>query len=405
MNTELFIAKRISQKGSKKYARLIVYIAISGIALGIAVMLTSVAIVRGFKSEIKNKVNGFSGSIQINRFDLNNSLETSAFDLEDGLLNDIKSINNVKSVHPYATKAGLLRANEEIEGIIFKGIDENYTQEFLKNRIIAGSFPTYVADSISTQILLSEYTANRLKLEVGDDVLMYFIQEPIRRRKLTVSGIFKTGITELDKNYLIGDWKEIKRLNEWGENTIGGIEIHLHNTELLRFTQQTLLKKLPIYLQSTTAEQQYDLLYDWLSLLDINADVILILMLLVAGINMISALLILILERTATIGILKALGASNFSIRKIFLYHATYLILIGLLIGNAIGISFCLLQQKFKWLKLDPESYYMQYVPIEFSWVTLALLNVGTVIICLLMLLIPSMLVSRITPVKAIRFK
>lgn len=405
MNTELFIAKRISQKGSRKYARLIVNIAIGGIALGIAVMLTSVAIVKGFKSEIKSKVIGFTGSIQVNRFDLNNTLETSAFELEDGLLDDIQAISNVKSASIFATKAGILRANDEIEGVIFKGIDGNYTNDFLTSRLVSGSIPDYSTDTISTQILLSSFVANRLKLNVGDDVLIYFIQEPVRRRKLTVSGIFETGISELDKQFLLGDLKEIKRLNDWSNNTIGGIEIQLQNTSTSAYTLEAIQKLLPIYLQTTSAEQQYNLLFDWLSLLDINSEVILILMLLVAGINMISALLIIILERTSTIGILKALGAGNWSIRKIFLYHASYLIVKGLVVGNSLGIAFCLLQQKYKWIKLDSESYYMSYVPIEFSWITFLLLNLGTIFICMLMLIVPSMLVSRISPIKAIRFK
>lgn len=279
------------------------------------------------------------------------------------------------------------------------------TGNFIRINLFTGKTLTLNNDSIANEVMISQFLADRLKLKTGDNILMYFVQEPLRRRKFKISGIFDLGIEELDKMYVLGDLKVIQRLNNWKANEVGGYEIAVNDYKKIDTISSYIFQNAGEDLAAYSARERYPAIFDWLALLDVNAIVILVLMLLVAGINMISALLILILERTNMIGLLKALGAENLSIRKIFLYKASYLILRGMLIGNILGIGFCLIQQHFRIITLDQQSYYMNFVPIELHWSVVILLNAGTLIACVLMLLIPSMLVTRITPIKALRFK
>ena len=385
---------------------MIVRIAIIGIMLGLGVMILSVAVIKGFKQEIRNKVRGFSGDIQIVKSDLNNSYENSSFTDSADIVKDVRSVGYVTNISPYATKPGIIKANNEIEGVVLKGVDKNYTWDYIKAALVAGSIIDFT-DPVAAQkqILISQITANRLKLKTGDDLIMYFVQEPVRIRKFKIKGIFSIGVDEADKTFVIGDLALVKRLNDWKKGEIGGYEVRINNFDRLGIASNAIDNKLPITLKSHTLFESYPTIFEWLNLLDVNIIVMLVLMTAVAVINMISALLIMILERTAMIGMLKAMGAGNWMIQKVFLYNATYLIGLGLLLGNALGLGLGFFQMHTHFFKLEQASYYMTFVPIKFVLSDVIMLNVGTLLICLLVLIIPSMLVTRISPVKAIRFK
>ena len=401
-----FIAARISFRSKRTFSKLIVRIAIIGIMLGLGVMILSVAIVKGFKQEITNRVRGFSGDIQVIKFDNNNSFENTPFSVDHALIKRGEHSYNIANVMPFASKPGIIKANDEIEGVVLKGVDKTYNWDFFKSVLESGSIIDF-SDSIAAtrQIMISRYTADRLKLKTGDDFFMYFVQEPLRKRKFTIKGIFNTGVDEVDKTYVVGDLSLIRRLNNWKGDEIGGYEVRVKNFDRLQPTSYKFGDILPTNLRSYTIRETYPTIFEWLGLLDVNAQIMLILMLAVAVINMISALLIMILERTGMIGMFKAMGATNWAIQRIFLYNAAYLVGVGLLLGNLFGVGLGLFQASTHFFKLDQASYYMKFVPVEIRLKDVLLLNAGTLVLCLLVLIVPSMLVSRILPVKAIRFK
>jgi lipoprotein-releasing system permease protein len=406
LNFSSFIASRLTFQSKRTFSKLIVRIAIVGIMLGLSVMILALAIVKGFKREITEKIRGFAGDIQITKFDNNFSYENSPFMIDTGFVSKVKANPLIKQIMPYATKPAIIKANDEIEGVVLKGVDKTYDWGIFKRTLVTGNVIDF-ADSAAAQkqIMVSSHTAGRLKLKVGDEFLMYFIQEPMRKRKFTIVGIFNVGVEDVDKTFVIGNLSIIQRLNDWTYREAGGYEIQVKDFKQLQTTTEQLNAFLPTYLRSFRVDETYPTIFEWLKLLDVNTQVMLILMLVVAVINMISALLIMILERTSMIGMLKAMGATNWSIQTIFLYNATYLIGMGLLWGNILGLGLSYLQERTHLFKLDQESYYMNFVPIELNMQDVLLLNAGTLVICLLVLLIPSMLVSKITPVRAIRFK
>jgi len=374
--------------------------------LGLGVMLLSLAIVKGFKSEIKEKVRGFNGDIQFIKYDLNSSYENSPFLIQAPVLNQVKANKEVAFVAPYATKPGIIKANDAVEGVVFKGVNQLYDWSYFNKALIAGKtidFSNPVA--AANQIIISDFLAKRLNLKVGDDFLLYFIQESLRKRKFEIVGIYNTGVEEVDKTYVIGDISLIRKLNHWTVNEVGGYEIRIHDFNKIDQDVFDLSDLLPPQIKAVSVKDNFPVIFDWLSLLDINAQVILVLMLIVAVINMISALLIMILERTNMIGLLKALGETNWGVRKIFLYNALYLVGFGMLLGNIFGLGLGYFQLQTRFFKLDEASYYMKFIPIEFTFSDILFVNLGTLIICLLVLLIPSYLVTKITPVKAIAFK
>jgi lipoprotein-releasing system permease protein len=312
----------------------------------------------------------------------------------------------VTRVMPFAIKAGIIRANNEIEGVVLKGVDKTYDWSFFKKIMVSGKLIDF-SDSVAAQkqIIISQKTADRLRLKVGDPILMYFVQEPMRRRPFKVCGIYSSGVDEVDKTYVIGSLSLIQRLNDWGPDQIGGYEMRVQDFDNLNEATYDIDNILPIKLKAYNVIQNYPTIFGWLDLLDTNTVVMLVLMIVVAVINMVSALLIMILERTSMIGMFKAMGATNWSIQEIFLYNALYLVGLGMLFGNLFGFGIGYLQSATHIFKLDPASYYMPFVPIQFNWLDDVLVNLGTLVICLLVLIIPSMLVTRIDPVKAIRFK
>lgn len=413
MNTELFIVRRMigSRKEGGSFSRSIVGIAMFGIAMSLAVMIVAVAIVTGFKKEISSKVTGFGAHIQILNLDSNLSYETAPVPGNLASVEKLKQISGIKNVQPFAIKAGIIKTSDEIHGAVLKGIDGSYDWTFIQKNLSEGTLFT-VNDSVRTdKVVLSGSTARLLNLGIGDRFTMYFIQDPPRARTFTISGIYNTSLEQFDLLYIFADIKQVQRLNNWDEGQVSGYEVLIDKMEDLpklagEVREQVAFEFLDdgSRLKVETITQKNTQIFDWLNLQDMNVVVLIILMLLVAGFNMISGLLILILERTNMIGILKALGTSNVSIRKIFMYQSTYLALLGLLWGNLFGLGICLAQKYLNLISLDPTSYYLDTVPINLNPVHLLILNVGTMMITFLFLLIPSGIIARISPDKSIRF-
>ena len=406
MNTEYFIAGRIAVKSERTFSKLIVRIAIAGVMLSLAVMMLSVAIIKGFKSEIQEKVRGYIGDVRIFKFDLNNSFELSPFVPEPETIAKLKSNPDIEYFQPYATKPAIISANDEVEGINFKGIDKTFNWEYIRKHLVSGTVINFADSAAATkQIMISQFTANRLKLKTGDDFIMHFVQDPPRRRPFKIVGIYDIGVEEIDKGFVLGDLNLIRRLNNWKPNEIGGIEIRIKNFANLKTVSTNIYTELETKLKSESVQDYFPAIFTWLSLLDVNTKIILALMMVVGVINMITALLIMILERTNMIGMLKTFGMTDFSVMKIFLYNALYLVGIGVILGNVLGLGLAFLQTHTHIFKLDQTSYYLAYVPIEIQFTDVLLLNISTIVICFVVLIIPSLLVSRISPLKAIRFK
>lgn len=406
MNIELFIAKRIVFGGDKNQSisKPIVRIAMFGVALGLCVMIISMAVVTGFQQQIRDKVIGFGGHIQITNYDANNSLEIKPINKNQSFIPALRKMEGVKHIQVFATKAGIIKTKDAIEGVVLKGVGKDFDWNFFKDKIIEGSPITFKKNEKSEEVIISKYMADRLNLKVNEKIRMYFIQEPPRVRAFKISGIYETGLEEFDKMFVIADIGHIQKLNDWHEDEVGGFEVLISNFDDLDQMGKKIYKTVGYNLNARTIKEVYPQIFDWLQLQNINVIIIIVLMIIVAGINMISALLIIILERTNMIGILKALGADNFSIRKTFLYIATYLTGFGMLWGNVLGLSLCLLQKYTHVISLPQESYYVSVVPINFSYLHFLTLNGGTLFICVLMLLLPTMIITKISPVKAIAF-
>lgn len=406
MNVSYFIAKRIALKSERTFSKLIVRIAICGVMLSLAVMILSLAIIRGFKDEIQDKVRGFVGDVQIYRFDLNGSFEKSPFVPNDTTINSLKNNRDLYAYYPFATKPSIIVANGEVEGINFKGVDKTYNWEFVQNHLVSGRVIDFTDSLKATkEILISDFTAKRLRLKVGDSFIMHFIQNPPRKRPFKIVGIYNIGIENIDKSFVVGDINIIRRLNNWSPKQIGGIEVRIKDFSQLRPVSDEIYNALELNLRSRSVEESTPEIFTWLSLLDVNTRVLLILMMVVGVINMITALLIMILERTTTIGLLKALGMTNFAMMKVFLYNAIYLVGIGLILGNILGVGLAILQQSTHAFKLEQANYYLNYVPIQLRLTDVLMLNLATVTVCTVVLIVPSLLVGRISPLKAIRFK
>jgi len=413
LNTELFIARRIfsDKKVKKGISQPIVTIAVVGIALGLAVMILSVAIVTGFKSEISNKVIGFGSHIQIVNYDTNLSYETAPISKNQSFYEEVKELKGVKNIQAFAIKGGLIKTKTDFQGVVLKGVGTNFDWSFFEQNLIEGELFQVTDSSKTNDIIVSKHVAKLLNLNVGDKVAAYFIQDPPRMRPFIIKGIYETSLAEFDEKFALVDIKHIQRLNNWNKNQISGLEVLLEDfSDIDKMTRDVRdivgfhFNPDGTKLRVMSIKEKYPQMFDWLDLTDMNVYIILALMIAVAGFNMVSGLLILILERTNMIGILKAMGTKNWSIRKIFLYQSGFLISKGLLWGNLIGIAICILQSRFQIFKLDPSSYYIDAVPINLKvWHILAL-NAGTLVITIVMLIVPSYIISRLSPEKTIRF-
>jgi lipoprotein-releasing system permease protein len=405
LSAESFIARRILSPDKANFSHPIVRIAILSIALGMTVMFISIAILTGFQKQIREKVIGFGAHIQITRFDENSSFEPRPVSVKQPFYPGLEHVKGIRHIQVYANKAGIIKTKDQIQGVVLKGVGKDFDWSFFKDKIIAGTCFHLPDTGKTNEILISKSLASLLKLEVNNDLRMYFISgRQTLGRKFHVSGIFETGLEELDNMYVIGDIRHIQKLNNWSPDQVGGFEVLLDDFKDLDRMEKYIYRTIGFSLDAVSIRQLYPQIFDWLDLQDINVLIILILMILVAGITMISTLLILILERTNMIGILKALGMRNRNIRKIFLYNAIYIIGTGLFWGNLAGATLCLIQLKSGIITLPQESYYVSVVPVNLDILNIVLLNTGTLAVCLLMLLLPSYIITRVSPVKAIRF-
>lgn len=416
MNTELFIAHRISKgaESKKSLSQSIIKIAIIAIALSISVMIVSVAIITGFQKEIREKVIGFGSHITIMNHDNNTSYETVPISKNQNFYPSIENIEGIKHIQVFGIKAGIIKTKTDIQGVVLKGISSDFDWSFFEKNIVDGTIFEIKDSAKTNEVLVSQYQSKLLNLSVGDDLFMYFIQDPPRLRKYKIAGIYDTGLEDHDMLYVIGDLRDIQKLNDWknDENElISGFEITIDNYNDLDKMTEVVTDEVGIVFNEDGSKLKVDnvkennpQIFDWLALTNTNVWVILILMVIVSTINMISGLLIIILERTNMIGILKSLGSNNWSIRKIFLYNSVYIIGKGLLWGNIFGILICILQYYFEIIPLDPSSYYVDRVPINLKFLHLLALNLGTVLITTLTLILPSYMITKIDPVKAINF-
>lgn len=414
MNLELFIAKKIYFKGDEKekISSPAIKIAVAGIAIGLAAMVLSICIVVGFKKEIRDKVIGFGSHIQIASYDNNMSYETHPIRLTDSLLTILNNNPEIEHTEIFATKSGIIKTDSDFQGVVLKGVGEDYDWSFFQKNITEGEVLHLSDTSSINQAIISKYIADRLNLKLGDSFITYFIQDPIKARKFTITGIYSTNFEDYDKLFVITDIGLIQKVSGWDENQVTGIELRVKDYKRLGEIKQDLFFDMATYhdgdgnpLFTSSIEEMNPMIFGWLSLLDMNVWVIIILMLAVSGFTMISGLLILILERTNMIGILKALGARNYSIRKIFLYISSFLILKGMLWGNVIALGICILQKVFGIIRLDPSTYYVSEMPVYLNPLYIVLVNIGALVVSLLMMIGPSYLIAKISPAKSIKFE
>lgn len=411
MNLEYFIAKRLvtAKEYKSSISAPIIKIAIAAIAIGMVMMIISVATGMGLQQKIREKVSAFNGHIIISNYDNNQSEATlTPIAKNQKFYPKFNSVAGISHIQAVATKAGIIRTEKAFEGIIFKGVGTDYKWDNIQEYLIAGHLPN-LSSQLNSEVVISQFLADRLELKVGDAFNTFFIKENqnqlpnIRRFKIT--GIFNSGFQEFDATYIIGDIRHVQRMNKWTPNQIGAFEIFVQDFDQIQSVGEEVYQQTPSNLDSKTIIEKYSYIFDWLLLFDFNIIIILGVMILVATINMVVALLVLILERTQMIGILKALGANNWSVRKIFLYNAFYLIVRGLLWGNCIGIGVLLIQKYFGIIELNPENYYVNQAPVYFNLGYIAALNLLTVGVCFLVLLIPSYIITKISPIKAIRYE
>ena len=410
MNYELFIAKRIiaGKKYKNSISSPIIKIAITAIALGIIIMLIAVATASGLQTKIRDKMAGFKGHVQIVNYDNNNSdVSTTPINIEQDFYPEFENIVGIKNVQIFASKGGIIRTDTDFEGIIFKGVSGDYDWSFFEEYLVAGKVPDF-EQRRTKEVLLSQTVMNRLQLKLNDTIACTFLKTASStlpsNRKYNISGIYDSGFAPFDKNMMIGDIREVQKLNKWTENQVGGFEVLLNNFDDIEEKSDEIYREISLTLNANSITNLYPTVFDWIQLFDNNVWFIIGIMILIAGINMITALLVLILERVQMIGILKALGSGNASIRKIFLYNATYLILKGLFWGNTIGLSLIGLQYFFEIITLNPETYYVAKMPVHISIGEIFALNIGTLVLCFLMLVIPSYIVTKINPSKSIKF-
>lgn len=413
MNLELFIAKRLVTGKEHKISisAPIIKIAIAAIAIGVVMMLIAIATGVGLKNKIREKVAAFNGHIQISNFDNNNSeVSLTPISINQDFYPEFKNVEGVRHVQAVATKGGIIRTADTFEGMLAKGVGTDYDWSTFEEYLVDGRLPDY-SGKLNEEVLISSLMANRLRLKVGDSFFSFFLRDgdaskPPNNRRFEIVGIYDSGFEEFDETYVFVDIRHIQLMNRWEDNQIGNFEVFIDDFDQLEEKSNEIYGKTVSVLDTQNIKNKYFRIFEWIGLFDFNIALIIGIMIIVGAINMITALLVLILERTQMIGILKALGSANWSIRKVFLYNAAYLIAIGLFWGNLIGLGVIFLQDKYRMFKFpNPEEYYIDYIPVHMDLITILLLNLGVMLLCLLMLLVPSYIITKITPVKAIQFE
>lgn len=415
MNFPLFIARRIygNHHNERKVSRPAIVIAVAGIAVGLMVMIVSVSVVLGFKHSIQNKVVGFGSHIQVTNFMSQMSANDYPIVIDDSMMNVIKKIPGVRHVERFAYKQGILKTDNDFLGVTFKGVGQEFDSTFIHRSMVEGSIPTFSDSVSSNRILISKIMADKLNLKCGEKIFAYFIdQSGVRMRRLTIQGIYQTNLNQYDESICFADLYTVVKLNGWNEGQTSGAEVSLTDFSKLDQTEKNFIKtvnrttdKYGETYASQTIREANPQIFNWLDLLDVNVVIIIALMIAVSAVTMISGLLIIILECTNMIGVLKALGSTNTSVRHIFLWFSTFVIGRGLVIGNVVALALIFLQNQFKIFKLDPSVYYISAVPVEVSLPLFLALNVLTFALCVLMLVAPSYLISKISPTKSIRYE
>lgn len=454
MNLSYFISKRIRNAESNSFSSIIHKIAIASITIGLAAAIVSFLIMQGFQSAVKNRIYGFSNHLLITKFTMSNAVEEQPFDFQIDLYNNPDQFPFVRHVQEFSHKAGLIKAEEEVLGVVFKGVGAGFDQERFKENLLEGRFLQFPDSTYSNQVVISRIIADKINAKTGDELIVHFFQNPPRFRRLQVSGIYETNLSDyFDSKVIIGDLRLVQRLNDWSDHQAGGLEVQLDldsysyvqllrtdfNQYLTRIQEQildnpevenrywaattTLLgytfdydkaaleesarqigESMDYDLYLETVRDKYIQVFEWLDLIKRQVKILLVVILVVVCVNMISVILILVMERTPMVGILKAMGAQDQFIRTVFLYNGISLIAKGLLFGNAVGLGLCFIQDRFKLITLNPHDYYMNYVPIQWDWGTVIFLNGLVFITVLVVLLLPTRFITRINPIHAIRF-
>ena len=411
MNYELFIAKRIiaAKQHKSSISSPIIKIAIIAITIGMVIMMISIATGVGLQEKIREKLSGFNGHIQITNFDNNNSeITLEPVSKKQDFYPEFTNVSGIKNIQVFATKPGIIRTETDFEGIIFKGVGNDYDWTFFKDYLVEGNFPNFT-NEVSNDVLISSEISNRLHINLNEEFNILFVKDDPSKapwiRVVKAVGIYNSGFQDFDENFVIADIRHIQKINKWENDEVGGFEVFINDFNAINEKSNEVYIETASTLNSQSIIEKYPAIFEWIGLFDTNIYLIIIIMILVAGINMITALLVLILERTQMIGILKALGSSNVSIRKIFLYNASYLIIRGLFFGNLIGLLILVAQKYGKFISLNPETYYVTTVPIYLDVSYILLLNIGTLFLCFIMLIIPSVIITKINPVKSIKFE
>ena len=397
MNLSLFLSKKLIPKNSSSVSKPVVGIAVASVALGICILLLTFAITAGFRSEIRNKVIGFGSHIEVAHFDNNNSYESSPIFINTDLVASLRQIPGVAKIQPFTTKAGIVKTENDVEGIVFKGINADYDSLFFMKNLVKGNFIKLSDSAVSNEVIISETLAKKLQLGVGQKFTAFFIQNPVRQRAFTIVGIYNTGLKEYDKTYIVCDMAHLQKLNDWRKDCVGGLEILIDDFDKIDRINEQVSDVLPYDLQSSTIIERNRDIFDWISLFDQNVLILVILVIVISGVSLISTQLILSLEHISTIGLLKALGCTTANIRNIFLLLSARILGWGLLLGNATGLLFCFLQNRFHLITLNPDNYYVPYVPIDVQWRHIVLINLAAVLVSLSVLIIPAHFVARRT--------
>jgi len=407
MSGSKFISDRLFSLSKENLSSTVMRLAVTSVALAVAVMIISLAVVVGFKNQVRDKVVGFVAPVHIQSLDRNESYEESSFVMDERLRTCLENTEGIRHYQQVADKAGMIKTDDEIQGVVMKGVGQDYDWSYFQKCLVEGAIPQYSAEGRSDEAFISKNIANKLLLSVGDPIRVWFVDEDMqaRGRKFSIVGIFETGLSEFDERYVFCDLNQIRKLNHWEDNEAGIVEVWTDDWDKTQEVNDALYYSLPPTLASYTARDSNPQIFDWLDLLDTNVWLILGLMFLVAGITVISMLLIIIIEKTSTVGLLKAMGASDQFVRHVFLHRSIRILLIGLVIGNVIGLGFCVLQYYTGFIHLDPETYYLSAVPIEIHWTTVLALNAGAFLLWMLMLLIPTAIINRIRPSRSIRFE
>lgn len=403
MNSIGFISRRIFTQNKQSFSNTVIKIAIVNIALGIAVLVVSFSILYGYKNNIQDKIFSFSGHLLVSKYDNNNAVEFQAVNRHTSLDTAKLDKNLIKHVQVFANKAALLKTGKDVAGVVLKGIDKGFDTTYFSKNIKEGRFIRYT-DSANTDVVISRFLSKQLRLKTGDSFVLFFIQNPPRFRKMTITGIYETELEEFDQTFIIGDLRLVQQVNNWPDSLVGGYEIFTHHIDDIDVASGSVYENMSVNMQIERITDKYMQLFDWFQLLDRNVLILVLLIAIVASFNVVTSLFILIIEKTNFIGLMKALGASNKLIRSIFLQFGRRIILTGMLIGNVIGGAFCYLQYHYKLIKLDAANYYMDSVPIYWDWSIFIIINVCMFILIAIVLLIPTAMITKVSPIKAIKF-